>query len=421
MIHGWRHLTELDRENILRGLADGQVYGGPYHLELDWVDRCNARCFFCNSESIHKGESIPWERARVLLEEAAAGGLRSIRLSGGGEPTLHPNFPDLVELLAARNIVLDNLTTNGTALIDRAIEALLRARVHEIRVSLNYPTAATWSAGMGLHERLFEKAVDSVRKLSRARRAIPGFGRLMIQFFIYKPTIGLIEQSYALARELDVDLVTYRELIDIDPALQLAPGDAPEVVERMSRVLREDWRVGIVENHLTSHGLGERFRVIYDALRAELGGEPPMAPHPVNHAIRYCYMPWYSMTLLGSQAAYPCCFLMLHPYLPSLGSVAEHSLGEIWRGEAFARLRKEMREFFLLQERGPFFLRRMKQSSPGCASHTECSLTTSLADEAFYEEAERRLALERRRPVVRLERLAAKAALAVERHLPKKK
>ena len=31
--------------------------------------RCNARCFFCNSEYLQNGQSIPWPKARGILEE----------------------------------------------------------------------------------------------------------------------------------------------------------------------------------------------------------------------------------------------------------------------------------------------------------------------------------------------------------------
>ena len=46
MFHGWQHLTSEDRELILRGITDGVVYGGPFHMELDWVDRCKRPLLF---------------------------------------------------------------------------------------------------------------------------------------------------------------------------------------------------------------------------------------------------------------------------------------------------------------------------------------------------------------------------------------
>lgn len=419
MIHGWQHLTPEDRETILRGITDGKVYGGPYHLEMDWVDKCNARCFFCNSEYIHKGESIPWEQARKHLNEAIAGGLRSVRLSGGGEPTLHANFPDLLRMLGQHGVVLDNLTTNGTQLTDRVLDALMGVRITEIRVSLNFPTADTYAEGMGLPAKFFDRVVEMTRKLSLARRAHPDFGRLMLQVFIYKPTMHLIRQSYELARELGADLITFRELWNIDPALCFTAEDVPSIIDQMRDIIREDWRKGIVESHLDSHGANAAIAQVYDELRAELGGAPPMAPHPVNEQIRYCYIGWYSMTVIGNQAVYPCCYLLPNNVIPPVDSLKTKSLAEAWRGDRFNLFRKEMRDFFILQRPVPLFDKRVKTIGPSCATHNGCPLGRSLCDEAFFEEADRRLEAVRHQPTQQLWRLANRAGRFMERHLRK--
>ena len=419
MFHGWQHLTDADRENILRGIAEGKVYGGPYHLELDWVDRCNANCFFCNSEYIHNGPSIPWDQAQRHLEGAIAGGLRSVRLCGGGEPTLHPHFVNLLGFLGRNNVILDNLTTNGQLLSDRVIDAMMQVNVQEVRVSLNYATPATYAEGMGLTEKAFAHVVENTRKLSLARQGSPRFGRLMLQFFIYRPTMHLIRASYELARELGADLVTYRELWNIKPELYYTQEEMPQVADAMAEIIREDWSQGIVECHLESHGIGKRIRKTYEDLERELGGRPQFAPETFNESTRYCYIGWYSMTLLGSQAVYPCCYLIPNQVLPPIGNLTQQTLPELWRGESYTRFRKEMRDFFLLQRQVPLFDRRVKKIDRGCASHTSCPITRSMCDEAFYEEADRRLEAVRRRPGVQLWRLANRVGRRLERQFRK--
>lgn len=418
MFHGWQHLTAADREEILRGIEDGCAYGGPYHLELDWVDNCNARCFFCNSAHHHEGGSIPWPRAERLLEEAAAGGLRSVRLSGGGEPTLHPNFPDLLTLLGRRGIVLDNLNTNGTLLSERVREALASVRIGELRISLNYSAPGAYADGMGLPARMFERTVEMIRGLGEVRRRAPEFQTLALQFFVTRATARSIRQSYELARELGADLILFRELVDVDAAHYFTPQDLPELEAQLREVIREDWRRGAVVSHLESHGIGARVAAIYQELAAELGprGDGNATGREfVNYPIRYCYIGWHSMTLVGSQAAYPCCYLLPDATIPSLGNLATQSLGEIWRGEAYQRFRKEMRDYFLLQRRLPFFARRTRQIAVGCATHDACPITRSMCDEAFYEEAERRLERLRRRLGTRLWSLAERAGRVFER------
>ena len=406
MLHGWQYLMPEDREIILRGITDGQVYGGPYHLELDWVDRCSARCFFCNSRNTHDGDSIPWPRALALLEEARGAGLRSIRLAGGGEPTLHPHLTELLEWLGESGIALDNLTTNGLHLTNRLIDSLMGTSVHSLMVSLNYCDAEIYGESMGLPARTFSQVCAAVKSLDAARRNNPRFGRLFLQFFVSKATRHQIRQMVELGRELGADVISLRELFLPDPSLSYTAEDVPALIDQLRPVLREDWTDGRVECLLWSHGMGPAYGNLCTELERELGPAPAMARAPIDYRNRYCYIPWYSMTLIGSQVVYPCCFYISDNSARTLGSLKGKRLAEVWHGPAYQRFRQEMRDFAILQERIPFFSRRVRYLQPRCASHFECPMTSGLCEESFYADADRRLRQERERLATRLWRLS---------------
>ena len=93
----------------------------------------------------------------------------------------------------------------------------------------------------------------------------------------------------------------------------------------------------------------------------------------------------------------------------------------MWRGAAYTRLRREMRDFMLLRRRVPLFERRARQITAFCASHFDCPLTRSMADDEFYEEAERRLARLRARPATRVWIFLNRAGRFLERNLLGKK
>jgi hypothetical protein len=76
-----------------------------------------------------------------------------------------------------------------------------------------------------------------------------------------------------------------------------------------------------------------------------------------------------------------------------------------------------MRDFMLLQRPVPLFERRVKRITSFCASHTACPISSSMCDDAFYEEAERRLERLRRRPLTALWRLANRGGRFLERRL----
>lgn len=411
MLHGWQNLTPEDRETILRGIADGEAHGGPYHIELDWVDRCNARCFFCNSADLHVGALMPWERTIELLEEARGMGLRSMRLAGGGEPTLHPRTLDLLHWMRERDIVLDLMTTNGILIDDARAQALAAMRTDVVTFSLNFCDEKTYGQGMGVAPRLFEKVCANIRRLDAARRAEGSrFGKIAVQFYIYKPTIRQIPRMYELGKSLGADYIAFRELADIDPALQYDEGDVPAIIERLEECVRDDWGVGKVECPMWSRGVGPAWHAMHARLAEELGAPHKDPPPPVDYAIRYCYIAWYSLTILGKQAVYPCCFLMTDPGSEAAGDLNGRSLHDVWYGAGFRRVRAELRRYHLLGEKPALFARRHRHLTPMCTSHTQCVLTHQLADAGFYAEADRRLQAAREQPAQRARRVPEMAA-----------
>lgn len=403
---------------MLSGIVDGTVYGGPYHLEFDWVDRCNANCHFCISRDIRGGEHLSWGLAQKLLEEAVAGGLRSIRTSGGGEPLLHANYTDLLVLLGRNGVVLDNLTTNGTLLDERVTAGLMELRVGEVIISLNYPTAEPWSQGMGLPERLFGRTVDNVKRLCEAKRGRPEFGRVILQFLVYRPTVNLLREAYELSREIGADAVLFRELGEIDPAMFYAAEDVPAILAQMGEIIRADWQDRRVECHLKSHGMSVELDKIYRELRGEETTESqpaPAAPAPFN---RYCYIGWYSMTLMGNQDVYPCCFLMSNQKnTPHIDNMKGKTLSDTWRGPAYRQFRSQIRDYQVLERQVPFFERRATLLARSCATHDFCPLTTAMCDEDYYAAADRLLEPVRRRPANRARLFGERVGGVCERHL----
>jgi len=406
MFHGWNHLRPEDRDAILRGIEDGGVHGGPYHLELDWVDKCNARCFFCNSEFLHNGKSIAWPRAEQILAEARDNGLRSMRLAGGGEPSLHPHFADLLRFMADNGIVLDNLTTNGTQLTASVLEQLTRVPIRDVKISLNYATPETYAEGMGLPAKFFDRVLGMVRELNTVRPRNPNFQRLHIQFMVHRPTVDHIERMYALGRELQADLITFCELYGIAPERNYTAEDVPAITEQFRRVIREDWAEGRVENHVYSRGVKEAIARVYDELEQEIGTPRPGTAMPtIDESNRYCYIAWYSLTLNGTHSVYPCCYLMAKDTQKPIENLMEKSLMDVWRGEQMARFRAEMRRYFILGDK-PAYGPGPELTDGSCWSHTLCPMTTWMCDDAFYEEAERRLIRVRNQPA----NLATRAA-----------
>ena len=95
----------------------------PTFVHLMLNNSCNHGCAFCsyrlvhghNSEQFDAKSKISKERLDTLIQELIDEGVRAVELTGGGEPTLHPELPNVIEKLS-RAGVKTALVTNGSVL-----------------------------------------------------------------------------------------------------------------------------------------------------------------------------------------------------------------------------------------------------------------------------------------------------------------
>ncbi len=131
-------------------MAHLDAYNRPIsYLRISVTDRCNLRCVYCMPP-----EGVPWrphedilryEEIAIVARAAAELGVSKLRLTGG-EPLVRHGVEDLVRRLAAIPGVDDlALTTNGTLLAGWA-EALARAGLMRVNVSLDTLRAERFAA-----------------------------------------------------------------------------------------------------------------------------------------------------------------------------------------------------------------------------------------------------------------------------------
>jgi len=96
---------------------------------------CNMRCFGCisNAENARPAFMATDVFDGLVADFAGMGG-ESLEFSGGGEPTLHPKFSDLVDSVARRNLQL-GMITNGTK-PDECAHFMAYAGSRYLRVSI---------------------------------------------------------------------------------------------------------------------------------------------------------------------------------------------------------------------------------------------------------------------------------------------
>lgn len=140
------------------------------YLRVSITDRCNYRCTYCMPEQGVElkphSDMLSYEQFIAIVREAAALGVRKVRITGG-EPLIKRNVEFLVqEISSIPGIEETCMTTNGSLLTDEKAVALKRAGLSRINISLDTLDAQKFSdiTRGGKHE-------DALRGVDAALKA----------------------------------------------------------------------------------------------------------------------------------------------------------------------------------------------------------------------------------------------------------
>ncbi len=363
----WRYLTAEDKSAILRGIRDGVAYGGPFHVEIYPADRCNIDCFFCSTAAIRGTDELPLVRIEELMIELKSAGTRAIRLAGGGEPLFHRKTKAMLRQIAATGVPVENLTTNAV-ILDAETAEILTACCDEVTVSLNTADPVTYSEMMRTPPRNFERVVNNVRNLIAIRRKQNARRPIInLQYLIWRGNFRTIPRMYELARELEVDAITFNGLSHLRPDQEMSDAEHAELLRLYESLIRRDEfrRIRSIAsferdirgdmNDMIGRLSAERGQAsllmrmarflrrndysLADKLahrrRVRQNTSADRATASFNEA---CIMGWYTMVIRSDGAVAPCCILLSK----QLGNVFKNSVHEIWHSEAYQQFRSEL-------------------------------------------------------------------------------
>lgn len=167
----------------------------PIHVQLILSDLCNEDCSFCayrmsgyisnelfnDAEGNHNpNRMIPVSRVLTLIDEMKEVGVEAVQLTGGGEPTVHPQFDQILERLLTLGFKV-GLVTNGVRLSQRAIELLACFPATWVRVSFDAASVGLYQAIRRAPAWHMASAIKNLSSLARQARGastpVPAAGR----------------------------------------------------------------------------------------------------------------------------------------------------------------------------------------------------------------------------------------------------
>ncbi len=170
---------------------------------------CNLACHHCWIEPDYQadnknGKFLKLEHIKKAIREARPLGLQSVKLTGG-EPTIHPRFREIVDLIESQGIGMI-LETNGI-LIDDEMARFLKSKKHLSFISVSLDGARTET-----HDRLrgvkgsHRKAVAGIKALVKA-----GFKPQVI-CTLHKGNVAELEEVVRLAAKLGCGSVKFNHV-----------------------------------------------------------------------------------------------------------------------------------------------------------------------------------------------------------------
>lgn len=115
-----------------------EVYEGklrPIEIQIALTNKCSLDCVFCSVKKRDKTIELDYDMACQALLDFTELGAKSVVITGGGDPTLHPKIEDFIIYCNYLGLKV-GLITNGVKLKEK-IKGEVLAHLTWVRVSLN--------------------------------------------------------------------------------------------------------------------------------------------------------------------------------------------------------------------------------------------------------------------------------------------
>ncbi len=182
------------------GLADDLKAGlnSPICLTWEWTYGCNLACVHCLSSSGRRDpDELSTEQMKAVIDELAEMQVFYINV-GGGEPTIRPDFFELVEYAVGRGVGV-KFSTNGGMITREKAERIAALDYVDVQISLDGTDAETNDAVRG------EGSYDlAIRAMDHLRDA--GMTGFKISVVVTRHNVDQVDDYEALAAGYDAEL-----------------------------------------------------------------------------------------------------------------------------------------------------------------------------------------------------------------------
>ena len=193
-------------------------------IELDITNLCDNNCPICTGVRDNP-VSLTFDQVKKLIDEFAdVFEAKSVIISGGGEPLLHPDFIKILYYIKNKRLKI-GLNSNALALDEKKAKAIIECCSY-FRISLDAGTKETYKMTHGVGGKMFQKVVDNMKMFTKLKKELNGKIAWGAGFLTNEVTKPDILNFFRLSKECGVDFAQLRpvtgDLTKIDDELQKA-------------------------------------------------------------------------------------------------------------------------------------------------------------------------------------------------------
>lgn len=344
------------------GIYSGEfAYTGPKLVQIDITNNCNNDCVGCWCHSTYleekqmpaaqKRKFIPFDKMVEILDELRTMGCREIYYAGGGDPSTHPRFMEILEK-TKQNGFIAYVNTNFTLFSKDMIRKC-------VEIGLDHFTLSVWAGSeksyLSTHPNKktgdFEKLKESISFLNKLKRGPP---YTKIYNVISSRNYYDLKSMIQFAQDTNSDSIefTMADIVGGKTEFLLLEPDQLKVLQRDASDILESFNLGKYGSRLHLFRYNEFLRRIQDD-HDTLSGE-----YDKNIVSKLpCTIGWTFSRINADGTVNGC----LKSHRIPVGNIHEHSFNRIWNGDK----QQWFRRHSLAMKQGDNFFRMIGNDS-GC-------------------------------------------------------
>lgn len=209
---------QWQRDCEIQASGRGVPIFSPISINLDLTSACNFSCHFCvDSRLINAGKTLALEEVKKTIHTLHSHGLLSVILIGGGEPTLHRHFGQIVRYIKGKGLEV-GIVTNGSQL--ERVEAIVEELREKdwVRISIDAGGEEVFQALHAPRTQVTLRGIlEKAKKLKKKNPLVSlGYSFVVVWEGVeingkrLRSNLDEMTRSVELAREFSFDYVSFK-------------------------------------------------------------------------------------------------------------------------------------------------------------------------------------------------------------------